>query len=386
MKNFNAKKILIVVTADILCFAVLLLGFAWFHHAKPKKLVPSGISFLDNTPLPTLGLAPTPPASAPAESLRPSETEQVSATPAAPTAPADDPSATPGGEASAAPSDLPTDAPTATPTDAPTAQPTPVQTNGLLRGKYAEKFTSGEVIYTDTVYRSSNVCIEISEHAVKVEYVPVHYFVADIYIQDITSLRCAISQSSNNKDRVEDLCNQNGGIVATSGDYFLFHSSGLAIRNGELLRDRLHPDQDVCVLYQDGTMETYLKGQIDLQSIYAKRPYHAWSFGPRLLENGQPMTSFNTSVETWNPRCAIGYYEPGHYCLVVVDGRQEPDYSYGLKMGDLSKLMYELGCTEAYNLDGGMTAMMAFHGGIISHPCAGGRQSCDIVYVAEPLR
>lgn len=371
MRSFNAKKIFIVVIADLVCFAILLLGFAWFHHAKPKKITPmEGTSFI-GTPKPMQTAVPTPDASA-AESTD----EPAQSTPSE-TAPAVTEPASTGGEETAEPSQAPTDAPT----EAPTALPS----TGLLGGKYADKFTDGEIIYTDSVYRSSSVCVEITEHAVTVEYVPVHYFVADIYIKDITSLRCAVSESSNNKDKVNELANQNGGIVATNGDYFLFHSSGLAIRNGQLWRDSLHPDQDVCVLYQDGTMETYLKGQVDLESIYAKGPYHAWSFGPRLLENGQPMTRFNTSVETWNPRCAIGYYEPGHYCLVLVDGRQEPDYSYGLKMGDLSKLMHELGCREAYNLDGGMTAMMAYHGEIISKPCGGGRQSCDIVYVAEPL-
>ena len=96
------------------------------------------------------------------------------------------------------------------------------------------------------------------------------------------------------------------------------------------------------------------------------------------------MTEFNTSVATWNPRCAIGYYEPGHYCLVVVDGRQR-GYSLGLEMTELSKLMKQLGCAEAYNLDGGMTAMMAYGTELYSQPCGGGRQNCDIVYVAEPL-
>lgn len=81
---------------------------------------------------------------------------------------------------------------------------------------------------------------------------------------------------------------------------------------------------------------------------------------------------------------AIGYYEPGHYCLVVVDGRQR-GYSLGLEMTELSKLMKQLGCTEAYNLDGGMTAMMAYGTELYSQPCGGGRQNCDIVYVAEPL-
>ena len=182
----------------------------------------------------------------------------------------------------------------------------------------------------------------------------------------------------------KDLAGKNNAIVAASGDFFVFKRSGLAIRNGKLYREELNRSQDVCVVYFDGTMATYFAGSVDLDSIYAKNPYHAFSFGPKLLNNGEPMTEFNTSVATWNPRCAIGYYEPGHYCLVVVDGRQR-GYSLGLEMTELSKLMKQLGCTEAYNLDGGMTAMMAYGTELYSQPCGGGRQNCDIVYVAEPL-
>lgn len=43
-------------------------------------------------------------------------------------------------------------------------------------------------------------------------------------------------------------------------------------------------------------------------------------------------------------------------------------------MTELSKLMKQLGCTEAYNLDGGMTAMMAYGTELYSQPCGGGRQ------------
>ncbi|MBR0136025.1 MAG: phosphodiester glycosidase family protein [Clostridia bacterium] len=338
----NRLKIIIVCMIDAIVFASLLLTFAWFHHAKPQKITGHDIPVVfQNTPVPTATPEPTP-----VTTVDPNSTE----------------------------------GPTSVPTEPPTPEPT-----GLLGAKFAEKFTIGdEVIYTDECYRSSNVAIEISEHSMKVYWCDVHYFVADVYIRDITSFRCAVSDDDDNKEWVLDMARANNAIVATSGDYFLFHKSGLAIRNGQLLRDKLHPDQDVCVLYRDGTMETYLKGQIDLNYIYSKDPWQAWSFGPRLLENGEPMEVFNTSVETWNPRCAIGYYEPGHYCLVVVDGRQT-DYSYGLEMNELSKLMYFLGCTEAYNLDGGMTAMMTYNDALLSHPCGGGRKNCDIVYIAEPL-
>lgn len=53
-------------------------------------------------------------------------------------------------------------------------------------------------------------------------------------------------------------------------------------------------------------------------------------------------------------------------------------------MAELSLLMYDLGCYKAYNLDGGLTAMMWFNGALASKPCEGGRENTDIVYIREP--
>ena len=60
-------------------------------------------------------------------------------------------------------------------------------------------------------------------------------------------------------------------------------------------------------------------------------------------------------VQGLNPRSAVGYYEPGHYCFVVIDGRQ-PGYSKGATLMQLAQLFESLGCKEAYNLDGGKSA------------------------------
>ena len=60
--------------------------------------------------------------------------------------------------------------------------------------------------------------------------------------------------------------------------------------------------------------------------------WQSWIFGPGLLdENGKAKTDFLTwdYIKESHPRTAIGYYGPGHYCLLVVDGRQ-PDYSRGM--------------------------------------------------------
>ena len=62
-----------------------------------------------------------------------------------------------------------------------------------------------------------------------------------------------------------------------------------------------------------------------------------------------------------NPRTGVGMIEPGHLVVIVVDGRQE-DRSMGLNLSNFAAMFEEQGCSEAYNLDGGVSAAMVFMG------------------------
>ncbi len=111
--------------------------------------------------------------------------------------------------------------------------------------------------------------------------------------------------------------------------------------------------------------------------------WQAWTFGPALLDsNGEILTEFASPsrIISANPRTAIGYYEPGHYCLVVVDGRGE---SAGITLPQLSQLFHSLGCTAAYNLDGGNSSIMVWGNEVINNPSGGGRESSDALLIAE---
>ena len=99
-----------------------------------------------------------------------------------------------------------------------------------------------------------------------------------------------------------------------------------------------------------------------------------------LLQDGRAMTEFNSELTRANPRSAIGYYEPGHYCFVQVDGRDKNN-SRGMTLEELSQLFEDLGCTAAYNLDGGQSSGFAWMGRLLSYPY--GRNVSDIIYVAE---
>ena len=244
--------------------------------------------------------------------------------------------------------------------------------------KFAGKFAQGETERTENSYRSRDISVTVE----KVQEEGVTYFVADIYIRNLENFRTAFSggEYGGSKQATLDMAVENGAVVALSGDYYAAHSSGLVIRNGELYRDTEYGD--VCALYQDGVLETYEQDKADIPAIVERGAWQAWTFGPKLLTDGRPMEKFNSNVNPANPRSAIGYYEPGHYCFVLVDGRQQ-GYSKGMTLKELSQLFYDLGCVDAYNLDGGQTAVMAFDGKLASHPYEGGRKTSDILYIAE---
>ena len=98
---------------------------------------------------------------------------------------------------------------------------------------------------------------------------------------------------------------------------------------------------------------------------------------------GRPLSEFNTpeGLRSPHPRTAIGYYEPGHYCLVVVDGRNPP-HSDGADIATLAQLMAELGCRAAYNLDGGAMSLMVYNNQYVNTP-VGDHLVSDMVIVRE---
>ena len=315
----------VMVLLDMLCIAVGLLVFAWFHHVRDAYF-PSGTVNTDPvvliTPTPVITATPTP--------------EPV--------------------------------------TDTHVEEPVH-EYSGMWGAKFADKFTDGEIIRTDTSYISENVNVTLTH----VEQQKLNYHIADIYVSDIKYLRSAFGQKGyGSRSLTADISADNNAIVAISGDYYSARKEGIVVRNGVLYRETRF--QDVCILLRDGRMITLANKDVDLEQLREAAPWQVWSFGPMLLENGKAMTSFTSDVVRKNPRSAIGYVEPGHYYFVQVDGRGGYGSS-GMTMTELAKLFEELGCETAYNLDGGQTAGITWYGELISFPY--GRSVSDIIYITD---
>lgn len=270
------------------------------------------------------------------------------------------------------------------PTVAPTPEVTPAPTDGVgqFAIKFADKFTSGNVEYTDTTYRSANINVSFST----VRYEDSNVNVADIYVADISNFITVFSSDtyhsgSNKSEMVVDIAKRWNGIATLSGDYYGMRDGGVVIRNGTLYRDEKNT-HDVCVLYWDGSMKCFSPKEFDAESEMAKGAYQCWNFGPMLLdENGNVPTSFNTDVNPSNPRAIVGYYEPGHYCFITVDGRS--DESRGLTIKQCSEMCAKAGLKQAFNLDGGQTAALAKAGQVYGVPYKGGRKVSDVLMIVD---
>jgi hypothetical protein len=213
------------------------------------------------------------------------------------------------------------------------------------------------------------------------------YYISDIYITKLQYLKTAFAAGAygkNLRDSTLAMAEDNGALLAISGDFYGNGENGIVIRNGVLYRD-VGNDADVCVLFTDGSMKTYSSEEFHLEEVIKHGVWQAWTFGPGLLDGeGNILSSFHTTpfLNNAHPRCAIGYVEPGHYIFIVVDGR-EPGYSRGVTLSELAELMKDAGCKTAYNLDGGKSAAMVCNGEYVNSPCEGGREISDIIYIGE---
>lgn len=280
----------------------------------------------------------------------------------------------------------PMPSPTPTPTPTPTPSPTP---DGLIGGRYQVFSYEGEQAGED-FYRSENVSITVRhESAEKQKYKNyIEYHVADIYIQDITLLRAGCAGDSFNSimvDLVPNMAQKYGSVFAVNGDYYS-ENPGLIVRNG-IVYSRSPDSQlkrDICVVYRDGSVRTFARKTYSVEKILADGPWHTFNFGPGLLdEEGHAVKGLylGKNANGINPRTIFGYYEPGHYAFITIDGR-DLFGSRGLDMDTLARFAEDQGFRQAYNLDGGNSAVMCWHGEIYNKPSYGGRSISDILYIA----
>jgi exopolysaccharide biosynthesis protein len=255
----------------------------------------------------------------------------------------------------------------------PTAQPDQdLSANGDFSATFPAYDTGTGAMLS---HQDDNLRIAIN----KVQTDDVTYFVADVWVKQIDALKAAFAENSYGRGGHEmplQIADEQDAVFAVTGDYYGARKEGVVVRNGQLYRDVM--GDNVCILRRDGTLTVYQKGDISTLDCLDDSIWQAWAFGPVLVKDGTVCDTSGSKIKVRNPRCAIGYYAPGHYCFIVVDGRQK-GYSEGMTLDELANTFAALGCEAAYNLDGGATAAMMFEGALVNQPTNGGRASSDII-------
>ena len=272
-----------------------------------------------------------------------------------------------------------------------TASPaaSPEQTPAPTPGEDSGYFTEGGVQVNGMTYRSADLYVNVKN----VNEDGVNYYVADCRMRDANKLFTALANDKyalHKGEKTSVMAKRKGAVIAINGDYYGYRPDGIVLRNGTLYREA--PYFDVAAVYGDGTMKTYAKDEKTADELKAEGALHVFSFGPMLLDGEgkafleADMKKREPKVNPRNPRSGIGYIEPNHFVLVVVDGR-DAGGSRGMTQAEFSKLFESLGCKSAYNFNGGGTATMVFMGKVINHPCdeGGERSVSDIVYFGESL-
>lgn len=269
------------------------------------------------------------------------------------------------------------------------------------REKFADQFTK-ETVVTDTSYTSPNLSIHLSFHQYDtgksdasdqgkhLQYgTQISYILADVYIGDLSCFQTAFAQDTYGvgyTEKLSDMSKRMNAVLGINGDSYSnnrHRENGTIIRNGVTYRDK-QSDAETCLLNKDGTMEIVAPGQIDPKQLKKDQVYQSWVFGPGLLdENGKAKTDFLTwdYIRQSHPRSAIGYYEPGHYCFLLVDGRQRA--SRGMFLEEMAKVFEDAGCKLAYNLDGGHCSFLTYQGQVINHPYKPEHEVLDGIFLTE---
>lgn len=244
----------------------------------------------------------------------------------------------------------------------------------------------GTVQYSENSYQDNNIRITLTEYLRHDTTI----YVADVTVASPALLKTALAQNSygrNVTEKTSSMAERTGAILAVNGDYYGSRERGYVMRNGMIYRTSASGGTEALAIMADGGFRVVQEGSVSAESLAEDGAIHILSFGPALLLDGEIAVTKEDEVGKAmadNPRTAIGMYEPGHYILLVSDGRTKE--SEGLTLYELAEFMQELGLSTAYNLDGGGSSTMVFQGEIVNKPTTNGRKITersvsDIVYI-----
>ena len=270
----------------------------------------------------------------------------------------------------------------------------------LLSNPLPIDFTGGlepleECYQGDTVYEDPTIRVEITYKDVR-KYVRGYKgdagaWIVDIHVGHASQLRCAAAESFSvdTTQNAEEIAERVNAVAAFNGDYIARQKDGIVFRQGTMFKDKLKGKRDILLVDEDGDFHPVhlaergsFTGTVD-----GKKVINVFCFGPILVENGQAlqkMPSFaHLDPDEYYARIAICQAGPLHYKMILTTFKQ--GYAtLGLPLKAFAQLCMDEGAITAYNLDGGMSTTLYFHGKRVNaEDRINNRDVPDIVYFAS---
>ena len=143
--------------------------------------------------------------------------------------------------------------------------------------------------------------------------------------------------------------------------------AGILLREGKVVyshtkqRNAGFPNLDNLALFADGGMEAFWSNEHTAEQYVEMGAADVLSFGPWLIRDGELNSAAIRKLGSERAqRTAVGLIGPRHYAALVTEGRTKE--SKGTTLGFVAEKMQAMGCTMAFNLDGGQSSAMVFLG------------------------
>ena len=182
-------------------------------------------------------------------------------------------------------------------------------------------------------------------------------------------------------------------VAAINGEFYLQRDRDIYVwRQGVIFRNAPDPMKDVLIIDSAGDFHIYTSENKseEIKSFIANGGdiVNAFSFGPGLVVDGKKQKirdNYFFNVGDRLPRTVIGQTGPLSYVFVVAEGKKLE--SKGCSHQQMADFMDKLGVQQAYNLDGGQSTVIMFHGNYFYKDYSKDmeREQSDIVFVTTAV-
>ncbi len=218
------------------------------------------------------------------------------------------------------------------------------------------------------------------------------YWIADIEIQDPSQLRTVAAEGFDAKgtEYGHVLAKRVNAVLAVDGDFYCY-SKGvpLTIRQGRTYQNKLSRmrGHDILLIDENGDfhcMENPTEKQVN-NLMKSKKIINAFYFGPILVRDGEMCQTMNSSIKNdqYSQRVAIA--QTGHLKYRVIVTGPHKRGSKAFRFDEWRKFVAGMDDIQnAYNLDGGDSAVLVFNNKKINDPeNTNERPLADIIYFAS---